>query len=245
MLRGTFCATGVLLAALAAPAAAQDAEEPPESVSASLSLSTDYVFRGISQTQEEPRLRGDLSWTHDSGFYAGVWSTNSHFGGRGNTIEIDPYVGYAGTLGDSGVEFDVGYWFYHFPGAVADYDFAEVYAIVSRAFGRFGLEGSLWYSTNYFGTDFFDGSESLAYEAVLSYEIGNGFSISTTIGEQRLDEPVGVPKQDYVYYDVTLTKTWKGFTFSLAGHDSDDVQPELAAANLADSRIVAGIEIGF
>jgi len=82
-----------------------------------LSMETDCVFRGISQTLEEPQLQVDINWSHKSGWYAGVWSSNTEFGGTGNSMEFDPYLGFSSTIADTNWSYDVGYWHYHFPGA--------------------------------------------------------------------------------------------------------------------------------
>src|SRR3546814_1978703 len=59
---------------LATPAIA---ESPiPGTFAANVALGTDYVFRGISQTDEEPTVQGGFDWSHDSGIYLGIWGSN-------------------------------------------------------------------------------------------------------------------------------------------------------------------------
>jgi len=50
-------------------------------ISANVALTTDYVWRGISQNQEDPALQGGFDYAHDSGFYLGAWAANVNFGG--------------------------------------------------------------------------------------------------------------------------------------------------------------------
>ena len=45
-------------------------------VSGTLTLTSDYLFRGITQTDEKPALQGGLEWAHDSGVYAGAWGSS-------------------------------------------------------------------------------------------------------------------------------------------------------------------------
>ena len=69
-------------------------------VEANIALSTDYVFRGFSQTDENPAISGGFDYAFDSGFYLGTWASNVDFG-NDTSIEIDLYAGYAFDLTDS------------------------------------------------------------------------------------------------------------------------------------------------
>lgn len=229
----TFCAAPVSAASL------------PGSISGKLSFATDYIFRGISQTQEKPQLLGQVTWSHDSGLYSGVWSSNTHFGGPGNSIEIDPFIGFARDIGDTSWSYDVGYWHYHYPGARSNIDYGEYYGILSYAVGRLTMEASLWYAPDYFGDDFFGDEPSLAYHGTLTYALPRDYSLSLRAGEQTFDEPDGLRNQDYVYYVLTASKTWDDVTFELAAHDTDNVRSDLAAADQADSRLVARLSFTF
>ena len=83
--------TAALLAALAAPAFAQDAaEEESGPFSFNIGVVSDYAFRGVSQTNEGPAFQGGVDFSHDSGFYAGVWASNVDFvDGDGANAEFD------------------------------------------------------------------------------------------------------------------------------------------------------------
>lgn len=77
-----------------------------------MTLTTDYVFRGISNTDGDPAIQGSLDYEHDTGFYAGVWASSVKFRENAGaaavdtvqeaTIEIDYYAGFASEF-DSGV----------------------------------------------------------------------------------------------------------------------------------------------
>ncbi|MCW8930992.1 MAG: TorF family putative porin, partial [Gammaproteobacteria bacterium] len=74
------------------------------SISANVALTTDYYFRGISQTDNDGALQGGFDWAHDSGAYAGVWASNVSFGDT--HLEFDTYAGFSNEVGDFG--YDVG-----------------------------------------------------------------------------------------------------------------------------------------
>jgi len=136
---------------LATPAHAQSEGEPgslgdesPVETSApsSLTLSgevtatSQYRFRGVSQSDEDPALQGQLTLTHTSGFYAGAFaSTLDGFGKKGGAdAELDLFAGYRADLG-SGMNLDAGLLYYAFPGGDGPQDFLEPYASLSGTLG--------------------------------------------------------------------------------------------------------------
>ena len=116
-----------LAAALTMPAMSVFAEEAESdhSVSYNVGLFSEYVFRGYTQTHNDPALQGGVDYEHSSGFYLGAWASNVSWtvdGGSGSyyesggTAEIDIYGGFAGEFGDTGVGYDVGFLQYLYPG---------------------------------------------------------------------------------------------------------------------------------
>ena len=59
-------------------------------------LTSDYDFRGVTQTLEDPAIQLGLNYNHESGFYAGLWGSNVDFGPGKPNIEIDAFAGFAG-----------------------------------------------------------------------------------------------------------------------------------------------------
>ena len=115
-------------------------------VSGNVGLFSDYVFRGYTQTVNEPALQGGFDVEHSSGFYAGVWSSNVSWTEEGgamnhNSIEVDVYAGFAGSFGDSGLGWDVGVLQFFYPGddieTAAEADATEVYVSFGYDFGAF------------------------------------------------------------------------------------------------------------
>jgi len=114
-----------LVAALAMPATSVFAEEEAasdHSVSYNMALHTEYIFRGYTQTHNDPALSGGVDYEHSSGFYLGTWLSNVSWirdGGAsdgGHSLEIDVYGGYAGEIGDTGIGYDIGALQYFYPG---------------------------------------------------------------------------------------------------------------------------------
>jgi uncharacterized protein (TIGR02001 family) len=131
------------------------------SFSGNAALTTDYRYRGMTQTQSDPALQGGFALSHSSGLYAGVWGSNVNFGSADPHLELDPYVGYATELPFAGKpKLDVGLWYYGYPSA-SDFNWLELYAklgfssviasgdsllaAVNYTNDFFGLEEDAWY----------------------------------------------------------------------------------------------------
>ena len=102
-------------------------------VSANVSFTTDYIWRGMTQS-DGPAVQGGFDYEADSGFYAGFWGSNVNFN-NGNGQELDYYAGYGFNLGDVGV--DVGYITYDYPDSDPDLKFEEIY--LGFSIGDLGL----------------------------------------------------------------------------------------------------------
>jgi uncharacterized protein (TIGR02001 family) len=117
--------------------AAADEEEAslPGDFSATVAFTTDYLFRGISQTDEDVALQPTLDWNHESGVYLGMWGSNVDFKDGSSQLELDVYGGYASE--HEGVSYDVVIVGYLYPGADRDLDldFVEVSLALGYDFG--------------------------------------------------------------------------------------------------------------
>lgn len=107
----------LVLCLAAAPASAS-------SLSSTFTLASDYLFDGVSQTQNDPALQASLDYAV-GGFYAGLWTSNVDFGaGDPADQEIDFYGGY-GQSYDSGWGWTAGFAHYTYTGAPSSYDYTE------------------------------------------------------------------------------------------------------------------------
>jgi len=110
-------------AALTSGAAAAD-------VTANATVASNYIWRGVTQTNDQAAGQGGIDWGHDSGLYAGTWVSNVDFsditsGTVGTGYEMDAYGGFAGEVGGFGYDVGAAYYMYPiFPGA----NFVEAYA---------------------------------------------------------------------------------------------------------------------
>ena len=89
-------------------------------VTGNLGLTSDYRFRGISQTQNAPAVQGGVDYAHESGLYIGNWnsSVSSQMYTNGAGVESDLYAGFKKDV-YNGLTIDVGSYNYFYPRATA------------------------------------------------------------------------------------------------------------------------------
>jgi uncharacterized protein (TIGR02001 family) len=111
------------LAQAAGGASAAPAEPAsPHTLTGNVGFFSQYIFRGLTQTDRRPALQGGFDYSHSTGFYAGLWGSNISWlrdGGSysaGGSGEFDFYGGYKGSMSD--FTYDVGLLQYWYPGTV-------------------------------------------------------------------------------------------------------------------------------
>lgn len=96
--------------------------------SADIALTSDYVWRGTSQTQENPAVQVGMGYTHASGVHASVWGSNVDFGeGNDAASEFDFVLGWGGAFSDAWT-MDVSLVRYQYPSTAVDLDWNEISA---------------------------------------------------------------------------------------------------------------------
>ena len=105
-------------------------------VSGNVTLGSDYIYRGISQTAGQSAISGGFDYEDESGFYVGTWASSIGFDA---SSEIDVYAGYGGALTES-VGYEIGFLHYDYPGASGE-DFDELYLSLSLS----ALSGGIAY----------------------------------------------------------------------------------------------------
>lgn len=182
-----FTLKALSLALVASASTVTFAEEAPSlplglEFSGSAAMTTDYRFRGQTQTQNDPAVQVGFQLDHSTGLYAGVWGSNVHFGGEGPHLELDPYIGYAKTFENlpGAPTVDVGVWYYAYPG-YSDSNFVEYYAGVG--FDGLALEGDSLSTYVYYTDDNLAASDDAWYLNVgYSVPFGAGFGGVASVG---------------------------------------------------------------
>lgn len=235
----------VLTGLVAVPAIAMAAEKPvsPHSLSGNISLTSDYVFRGVSQTQNGPAIQGGIDYAHASGFYAGTWASNVDWVSLGyknnSSMEIDLYGGYKGSLGDVG--YDVGVITYYYPGdkiaGATDPDTTELYLGASWKF--LSAKYSHTVSNRFVGWSTSTGGKtkgSYYLELNGNYDLGNGWGVLGHVGYQDVKDN---DLASYTDWKVGVSKDIGFGTVALAYSDTnaDTGAYTWAGEEVADGRV--------
>jgi uncharacterized protein (TIGR02001 family) len=199
------------LAALAMIASASVAHAE---LSGTLTAVSDYDFRGVTQSAQDPALQGSIDWAADSGLYLGAWASNIDFGDSFDAdIEVDLYGGFTGG---EDIVWDIGFIYYGYPGE-SDADYQELYASVAYSF----LKGKIWYSNEFGG---FDNGSSLYYDASASWELPENFGVNAHIGYSDGDGVEDAYGDTYMDWSVGVTYALGNFTLGLKYVDGSDLE---------------------
>jgi len=233
---------GMLFGAASAQAA------DPVTTAGGVAFTSDYLFRGVSQSSNNAAVQGALTVNHESGVYFTAWGSSiaSYAGG----LELDTLLGYAGKAGDVG--YDVGVMRYNYPGLndntsgvvdkngnSVDADYNEIYASVSFMGAKLGLN---------YSPDYYLESDKFVYVfADYATEVSQGFGVVAHVGFNKFDDESmmsqglallpGNNDDSYVDYKLGVTKSALGLGFELA-YIGSDIDDDVCGGNLCEGRAV-------
>ncbi|MGD2117962.1 MAG: TorF family putative porin [Chromatiales bacterium] len=176
--------------------------------SANVALTSNYVFRGISESDEHASISGGFDAAHSSGLYAGVWGASVE-GYSDASMELDYYIGWGGDVGPVGL--DVGYLRYTYPGenpGTSDTD--EFHIGVSGDVGPVSLGLTYNYSD-----DFYSAGDNDYWDLGAEMPIGS-FTLAAHAGSTDRDDGT-----EYEDYSIGISTEAGGFGFDLTFTDTD------------------------
>lgn len=195
-----------LLAALSASAFAQTPAAPaepaavaaPQPFTGNLTLASEYIYRGIGQTNRKPAVQGGFDYAHASGLYAGVWGSNISWlsdtpgANISAPLELDVYGGYKNTFAGGDWNYDVGVLTYNYPGSYpagfVKPDTTELYGAIGWTWLTFKYSHVV--SSHIFGFTGANGSDktrgSQYFELNATYDLGNGWNLLGHLGRQNI-----------------------------------------------------------
>lgn len=208
----TLVAASVAAATLAASGAAM------AEFSGNIGATSNYLWRGVTQSGDDSAISGGIDYAHDMGVYAGIWTSSI----AGSGSEVDYYAGYAGEV--AGFGYDVNLTAYTYP-QQEDWDFTELglsasYNILTVGYARtIGADAE-----EDTGVPFVKGDQY--YYASIDYPIAEDMSVGATVGSYNFnDDGVNSADLDYSHYQLALTKSagdFGDFTFAYDKNSMDD-----------------------
>lgn len=171
-----------------------------ERVSGSMAFTTNYVFRGISQTNNLPALQGGLTYTFPIGIYLNAWGSNVKFANSTASIEIDTILGIHRTVGENFI-YDINIDRYNYPGRSAS-SYNELNTLFNYRFFQAGVS----YSPNVYNTH----RSGLYINGGINYHVPEKFAFTlkdvtliALLGRYKLGAAAG---NSYTDYNVALNK---------------------------------------
>jgi uncharacterized protein (TIGR02001 family) len=232
-----FAAVGCV--AMAAAAHASDANERwagpfGGSFNAAFTVTTDYSYAGISNTQLGPAFQVNVDYrTPDLidalplWFFVSAFGTNISFPASGPGVEIDIGGGLKLKALHDKLSADVGYVRYNYPGVPStfSYDYGEIVANAAYDFDLFELKARLRYSLNSFGNSGASWNKRALLSVPLRFlKIFNDVDFRTygSLGNVWVDRFIqyGLPSQDYWYWQVGLVARGFGLEWTVAYTDT-------------------------
>ncbi|MEL6870601.1 MAG: TorF family putative porin [Pseudomonadota bacterium] len=192
---------------------------------ANAAVSNNYIWRGLTQTENGVAFSGGIDFAADNGFYAGTWASNvSYAPGDVFSYEHDLYFGLAGETA-GGIGWDFGYLYYNYD-STAEFDFGEVYGSLSA--GGFSVGLNVLANTEAdeaVGQDFGFG-QAFYVSADYSMPIRDGLDLGFHVGYHDGDFSEAFNGVPGAYADFSVSLAKDGFAFVVTTTDLDDPGPD-------------------
>jgi len=205
---------------------AQAEDNPWGPVTAGVSLTSDYRFRGVSQSSRDAAVQGWVQYDHASGFFANVWASTIDFDDADtydSSVEVDLTAGYNFKIdaNTTGVGKVIYYWY---PGSDAQagdpqYEYWELQGEIDHSFGDIATSLNVAYSPDNFQETgdawaVTGGASKPVLDSFLFFT--GGLEASAHVAYQWIDEGT-----DYFYYDFGATASWEAFSLDVRWVDTD------------------------
>ena len=211
------------LAAAMAVTFAYAEESSDLGISANMAMTSNYVWRGMTQTGNSPAIAGGVDLDY-KGAYVGVWG--SSFEGDKASMETDVYLGYANEI--SGFSYDVGYTQFMYPNDTEALNFGEAHVKLGYDFKvvSIGAAYFLGVDTNDVAVAVDNWEPGDGWEVTASVPLPMDISIDGAYGSYDDAGTENNPTNNFGdYYSVSASKSLGKFDFTLAytGMDFEDV----------------------
>ena len=209
-----------------------------QSFSGNAALTTDYVWRGSTQTSGNPAVQAGVKVAGDSGLYASVWGSNVKFApGSDASSEFDFTVGWGKSLNDDWAV-DVNVLRYQYPSTAVDLNWTE-------------LNGTVTYMGNYWAS-VGHSNEALGYDAGgthalvgARFPVNDAFRVEAAVAHYFLDDAV-VARDGYTHGSVSAVWAFKApFELRLTAHATDSDAKAIFGDDYAGSHIEAALQASF
>ena len=218
----------VLSVAMATPAFA-------DGLSGTAAATTDYLFRGITQTLDKPTVQASIGYDFGSGFSIGVWGSGIDFGDGKSSLETD----YSATMLDD-IGISVGGIYYAYPTSHNswNYNYFEGWVGLSKDFGMFSVNGSVYYSPEFFGLT---SGDAWYAQGGVGIPLTDWLSVAGNYGYQTVSSTgyFGPGRKDYSNWNLGVTGTYKAYSLNVMYSQTD------LPSTAGDAKVVIMLSASF
>jgi uncharacterized protein (TIGR02001 family) len=235
-------------ASFSMPAFAQEAAEAAEAaeatspitISGGATIVSDYRFRGVSLSSEEPTLQGTFTVKHESGFYVGAWGSGLASGTPYGGSEIDIYGGWGGDVAGLTLDANVTQYTYPNQSGAAPVDYIEVLGSVAKDIGPVNAKIGVGFVPKQSG-----------YGNASAFYLYNDYAVGIPNTPFTLKAHGGYNKSDFnadpkaFDYSIGVDTSWKALTLGVS-YVNTTVKPKLLKEGLgADGAVLFTLGASF
>lgn len=226
------------LALLAMMPLAAQAQDDDSGFNWNAAATSEYFFRGISQTDDRPAMQAGAGYTFANGLYLGAWGSNVDFGEFDSTdAEIDTFIGWNGDVAD-GVNLDVQLNRYNYVGEPDGVDYAYNELIGKATFAD-TYSVTVGYTNDFLATE----TDSWYGAVGGSWAVGNDFNITAGVGYTTIDDALS-SESGYVDYSVGVNRDFGAVNVSLNYIDTNRAGANLFGEDNAENKFLLTFSIG-
>jgi uncharacterized protein (TIGR02001 family) len=185
-------------------------------LSSTVTLTSNYLFNGITLTEDDPALQPSLDWVSDSGWYLGTWGSNVSFA-ENTDREVDFYTGYYTDLGNNwAMDLGIAHYTYYGSSDSSAFDYPEAYIKVS--YGDTKL--SYWYAKDYFGA----GGGHYIVMLTQNVQLTQGLTLQLSADRSTSTDTSKFLRDNdgtYHHWRLALLGEWLGAKWTAAFDDTD------------------------
>ncbi len=202
-------------------------------------VTSDYVKRGVSQSDSSPavQLGLDISW--ESGFFAGAWASTVDIWngpGRQRDAETNLYLGFQQSLGDAWLG-SVSVVSYDYPRQTGDVDYAYIEYKVAASYKDF-----IWIEYAHSPDLYNSGQHSHNIELLAEIDIAHAWTASGGVGHYDVSDLTG---EDYAYWQLGATWHARYADIDIRYHDTSKPVFIISTPDRARARIAVSISVPF
>ncbi len=204
--------------------------------SGNAALTTDYVWRGTSQSDGDPTVQAGVRISGDSGVYGQIWGSGVDFAAANDAdTELDLIVGWSGNLSET-LAIDVNATHYRYPSTTVDLDWTELNATLT-------WRDHYWVQVAH-SNDALAGGEVGTYALVgARFPLSDTFRFEVAAGHYWLDPASGY--DDYAHAQIGAVWAFKApFEMRVTLHDTDSAA-ERVFGDGGGSRVEAALQASF